>query len=599
MNSLAAASTVCDRIISQPGREVFMEDASSGGKTGNAGLTRRAFLECATVAGLGTASGVITTSAHGETPSTRAHSHVDLRRDPDSVTAYSRPEIVWPLSRSGQHWRARSIDVEVSPLANELPMHVSAPEDSLTHLHIRWTASLSPELLCMGDAWERSYGELAWRGLVPERAMPWYFATYNGTTLDGYGVKTGANALCFWQADPEGISLWLDLSNGGAGVKLGERRLLAATVIARQAQPGETPLQELRKLCNLMCEKPRLSIGPIYGSNDWYYAYGNNSHAQTLKDADLMASLRPAQGPKPFTVIDDGWTNKAKFPDMSQLAAQIKERGVRPGIWVRPLIAPASASPSLLLPAARFGERRGRASDLAFDPTIPEALHIVSERVSEIRAWGYELLKHDYSTYDLLGQWGFEMSARPTQPGWSFHDRSRTNAEIVSDLYRAIRIAAGEPMQIIGCNTIGHLGAGIFDMQRTGDDNSGKLWERTRRMGVNTLAFRLPQHESFFVLDADCVPITQGIPWEKTRQWLDLVARSKTALFVSAAPDATGPEQKTALAAAFAIANEGGVSATPSDWFHSTTPETWSLGGGKTATHYQWSAPDGAWPFGI
>jgi len=107
---------------------------------------------------------------------------------------------------------------------------------------------------------------------------------------------------------------------------------------------------------------------------------------------------------------------------------------------------------------------------------------------------------------------------------------------------------------LIGCNTIGHLAAGLFEIQRTGDDTSGKEWERTRRMGVNTLAYRLPQHGAFFVMDGDCVPITTATPWEKNKQWLDLIARSGTALFVSPEPRAIGPEQRQALKEAFEVA---------------------------------------------
>ena len=47
---------------------------------------------------------------------------------------------------------------------------------------------------------------------------------------------------------------------------------------------------------------------------------------------------------------------------------------------------------------------------------------------------------------------------------------------------------------------------------------SGVEWERTRNMGVNTLAFRLPQHRAFFDMDADCVGITGKIDWNKNRQ---------------------------------------------------------------------------------
>jgi alpha-galactosidase len=298
-------------------------------------------------------------------------------------------------------------------------------------------------------------------------------------------------------------------------------------------------------------------------------------------------------------VIDEGWARKDKFPDIAGLAARIRGRGVRPGIWERPLRVPPGSDPALLLPAARFGEKTSRAAELAFDPTIPEALHLVTEKVRAIRSWGFELLKHDFTTYDLLGQWGFEMGPRPALPGWSFHDRGKTNAEIVLDLYQAIRAAAGEETVILGCNTVGHLAAGIFDISRTGDDTSGKLWERTRRMGVNTLAFRLPQHETFFSLDADCVAITSAVPWAMTKQWLDLVARSATGLFVSPEAAAMGPQQKRALGEAFATVTSKGQSITPQDWFGDTTPESWINDPGKATVRYNWCAPDGAYPFTV
>ena len=59
-------------------------------------------------------------------------------------------------------------------------------------------------------------------------------------------------------------------------------------------------------------------------------------------------------------------------------------------------------------------------------------------------------------------------------------------------------------------------------------------------MGVNTLAFRGAQHGAFYVADADCVGVTNAVPWALNRQWLDLLARSGTMLFVSLAPDALG-----------------------------------------------------------
>jgi alpha-galactosidase len=529
--------------------------------------------------------------------------YLNLLRAPDRITAYSGLENSFPLVKTGPRWSGRSVVVDAEPGNDELPIRISSPADALTHLHLRWNLNVSEALLVLGDAWERSYGDLAWRSLVPERPLPWYFATHGDSGTNAYGVKTGARALCFWQLDRQGVSLWLDVSNGGSGVMLGERTLDAATIVAHQGRPGlsqgEESIETVRQLCRKMCAKPRPSLGPIYGSNDWYYAYGNSSQELILRDADLVASLRPATGARPFTVIDEGWANKAKFPDMTRLAEEIRRRDIRPGIWERPLRAPKDANSALLMPAVRFGERSARAAELAFDPTIPDALHLVTEKVRAIRLWGYDLLKHDFTTYDLLGQWGFEMGPRPTLPGWSFHDRSKTNAEIILDLYQAIRGAAGDETVILGCNTVGHLAAGIFDISRTGDDTSGKMWERTRRMGVNTLAFRMPQHGSFFSVDADCVAITNAVPWELTRQWLDLVARSGTALFVSAADKATGAEQKKALREAFAKVTANGAASAPVDWFRSTTPDSWRDNADKTEHRYEWCAPDGAYPFSV
>ena len=89
-------------------------------------------------------------------------------------------------------------------LSSELPVRVTNEGKDLTYLHIRWEGRESEGLLSIGDAWERSYGDLEWRGTVPERVMPWYFLTFDGDRVNGYGVKTQPSGFCFWQRDAEG-----------------------------------------------------------------------------------------------------------------------------------------------------------------------------------------------------------------------------------------------------------------------------------------------------------------------------------------------------------------------------------------------------------
>ena len=563
-------------------------------------VSRRTFFGGA-AASAATVAGISKASAVSAKP-TASGILLNLIRVPDLVSAYVEADFTAiSLTRQSTRWQAKDIEVRTELHPTTFAISVIAPSAALTRIHLRWIAKVDPTLLFLGDVWERSYGDLAWRTMVPERVLPWYFATHNtasGTT-NAYGVETGAGAFCFWQVDPSGVSLWLDVSNGGKGVRLGQRELHAATIVTRQGNASEHPQAAIAALCKLMCPKPRLPKEPVYGTNDWYYAYGKNSAEGILRDTDLVAALAPKTGAKPFSVIDDGWRGNPKFPDMAKLAEDIRQRGARPGIWIRPTIAPAGTKPELLLPAKHF---RNPGNELAYDPTIPEALQAAVAKLTQVVDWKYELVKHDFSTYDLLGQWGFEMGPIPATTGWSFQDRSRTNAEIILDYYKTLRGAAGEATLLLGCNTVSHLAAGVFEMQRTGDDTSGRVWERTRRTGVNTLAFRLPQDGTFYSLDADCVGITKSIPWELNKQWMDLLARSGTGLFISPGPDAIGDEERAAIKEAFAIAATGESHGRATDWLHETTPQAWEFNdstGRRETKSYDWFGSAGAFPYPV
>ncbi|MDE3167767.1 MAG: hypothetical protein KGN36_18345 [Acidobacteriota bacterium] len=489
--------------------------------------------------------------------------------------------------------------MEAEPRGGTVPVRIEAPEAPLLRIHLRWQAKVPEAWRILNDQWERSYGDLEWRGIVGERVLPWYFLAFDGASTHGYGVATGAASFAFWQADPSGISLWIDVRNGGGAVRLGERTLEAATVRVRRGIPGETAFTSARRFCRLLCAAPRLPAEPVYGGNNWYYAYGRDCSAADIeRDAALMAELAPPAKNRPFMVIDDGWSltntagpwdrGNARFPDMASLAAAIKRRGVRPGIWLRPLYTTAAVPASMQL-RPRTGARRA-----TLDPSIPEVLETVRQDVRRMVDWGFELVKHDFTSFDLLDRWGPAMGADLTGAGWRFADGGRTTAEIVLALYRAIREAAGSAA-IIGCNTFGHLAAGLFELQRTGDDTSGRDFNRTRRMGVNTLAFRAPQHRAFFDLDADCAPITPQLPWDLAARWLDLVARSGTALFVSPDPKALNAETRQAIRRAFAVSAAPRDVAEPLDWMQTTTPARWRIQG--QTVDYGWYGPEGAAPF--
>ncbi len=289
--------------------------------------------------------------------------------------------------------------------------------------------------------------------------------------------------------------------------------------------------------------------------------------------------------------------SNTRFPDMPGLAARIRAMGAQPGIWIRPLAAYPDDPESLLLPVSRAVDASAKVK--VMDPSVPEVLARITADFGKLREWGYDLIKHDWATCDLFGRWGFQMGAALTNSGWRFHDPTRTTAEITLDLYRAIREGAGESLSersslVIGCNTMGHLGAGLFELQRTGDDTSGREWERSRKYGINTLAFRAAQHGAFFAADPDCVGCTPAIPWEKNRQLLDLFARSGTVLFVSIDPKLIRLEEARAVRAAYAAAAQPQPLAEPLDWLDTTAPARWKIG--EEVVRYDWYGPEGVQP---
>ena len=494
-------------------------------------------------------------------------------------------------------------DVSVSTVLKDdrVAVSITAGQTPVCKVRLRWHFGCRMKGQVLGDAWERSYGDMAWGNITPYQTLPWYALVNSGDETTGYGVMVRPSAICSWQVDPEGITLWLDVRCGGEGVELNGRELKAAEVVCRQ-YAGIRPFEAAQRFCRVMCTDPLLPPAPVYGANNWYYAYGRSSREEVLRDAAYLAKMTEGVENRPYFVIDDGWQTgryrpdgsyedvynggpwlpNRRFGDMESLAGEIREKGVMPGIWIRPLQDWSDDIPD----SWRMPHTRG------LDPSMPEVLDFVRETVERIGGWGYRLLKHDFTTNDVTNRWGCEMLYEMAEDGWHFADRSKTTAEILKGLYRTILEAAGKhDMLVLGCNAVGHLGAGLMHMQRTGDDTSGLMWERTLRFGVNTLAFRMPQHGAFFDIDADCIGISPWIDWAYNRQWGELLSRSGTSLFYSVKPYSLPEEQEKMLSGMLKANAVRHTPAEPLDWQDTPLPQDWLLDGEKTTFH--WYEPTG------
>ncbi|MDN3579283.1 hypothetical protein [Mucilaginibacter flavus] len=526
------------------------------------------------------------------TYATSAQAHI--MNAPDEVWAQSGDEWFKLKGTNGSLFSYKDIQITVKAGSNSKGVYVTSPTLQLNAVRLKWKHGVPSTAISLGDHWERSYGDLQWKTGITSSKNPWYVIIHDTKQTSCFGVKTGTNTICWWGLNADSLELTMDTHSGGNGVLLGNRTLHAADIVTTNALPGESLFQTDHRFCGIMCEKPRLPKQPIYGINDWYFAYGNNNFELIKQTTATMSELVTDTNNRPFSVIDAGWATYSpllpgdggwnddfskpndKFKDMHLMGDTIKKLGMRPGLWMRPLCARHDEKASLLAPKI---PGRDDPKNPVLDPTIPENIARVKRNFNFYKEWGFEMVKHDFSTYDITGRWGFDMKDSITSPGWNFADRSRTTAEIILDLYRAIREAAGDGIYVIGCNTMSHLSAGIFEMCRIGDDTSGNEWERTRKMGINTLAFRLPQHNKFYAVDGDCVGLTTKIAWSRNKQWLELLAESGAPLFISAQPEATGPEQKAAIKKAFAQAAKVQPLGEPLDWTTNKLPEKWKLNG--------------------
>lgn len=519
--------------------------------------------------------------------------YLDLERlEPDYVLVQTEEALLHLEKKGAGVWEKDAVSVRCV----EGSWRLSSPRHLVRRVLVRWRARLEMGAQVLGDHFERGYGDLEWKGLAAERILPWYFLVAEGDNNFGCGVCTNPNAICFWQVSDTDVSLCMDVRSLGRGVRLDNKELEMAQVVCCRGE-GDA-FATARALCNRMCTNGIVPEKPVYGGNNWYYAYGTSSQEEILQDARRIAGWANGLENRPYMVIDACWQSSvpftfscaggpywkgnAAFPDMPGLAERIRAMDVRPGIWCRPLLTTEDVPDHWVL-------RTLKGEGNVLDPTLESVREKIGQDIARIASWGYELIKYDFSTYDILGTWGFEMGSALTKSTRAFEDPSVTTAQAMKMLYQTIFESAGGAL-LIGCNTVGHLITGYAQIQRTGDDTSGVDWERTRKMGVNTLSHRMAQHGIFFAADADCVGITPQVPWEMNRKWLDVLSRSSTPLFVSADPKALTPQIENEIAQAFQRASQSQDLLIPCGWTGNTCPSVWK--NAVQSFEYDWNRHD-------
>ena len=471
-------------------------------------------------------------------------------------------------------------------------------------LKLRFRGDLSFVDKVYGDTWERSGTNcnLEWRSVMGSRMMPWFCYLKGNNRIMCYGVKTGADCFASWFVDVHGVTLFLNLTNGKGGTDLKEP-LVACEVTQLEGKECEDAYTVARRFSAMLCDNPILPKEPIFGVNNWYWAYGKISFESVMEETDYLMKMCDGTKHRPYMIIDDGWQfNRTygegayiggpwlpneRFGDMSKTADAIHKKGAKAGIWFRPLLTLGDIPDEAKL-------EKFSAGGVLLDPSHPFVLEKASKDAATLKSWGFDLIKHDFSTMDFFGAAPLtaensngELYKRNKSP----FDKTKTNATIIKNLYKAIQNGVGDA-DVIACNAVGHLCAGIHTTYRTGNDTSGRSFEWTRR-AINTV-MRLPLNDTCYRADPDCAAFTERVDASLNLDFLEMCAITGMTTLASVTPGILNDEQMKRINAIYKLADKDDARYGILNYDKTATPNVFVIDNGKNIREFDWeSAYDG------
>ncbi|MGE5222959.1 MAG: glycoside hydrolase family 36 protein [Omnitrophica WOR_2 bacterium] len=334
---------------------------------------------------------------------------------------------------------------------------------------------------------------------------------------------------------------------------------------------------------------PGAGDAPV-GWCSWYHYYKNVTRQDVKDNLASAGALRPGI-PLDLIEIDDGYESQVgdwssfspAFPEgVAPLAAEIRQAGLTPGLWLAPFIVHPRSRLNSTHPDWLLRGRLGRPVNAGFlwgsfcsalDLTRPDVLSFVGEVIdTAVHRWGFPFLKLDFLYAAAL-------------PG-HYHDRTRTRAQVLRDGLAAIRQAAGPETHLLGCGCPLGPAIGLVDSMRIGTDVEGR-WEAAynniewiikneasvpgaRNASHNALS-RAFLHKRWWINDPDCLLLRPGthLTLAEVRSLAAVAALTGGTLLVSDPLPDLPPERLRILETLLPL-----IGRRPHvlDWFDRTTP---------------------------
>ena len=186
---------------------------------------------------------------------------------PDYVTVETEEERL--VCQGGQTTvAAGATTVEFQDAGEHEDIFVTS-EDAVRCVKLRWNYKIPKSARFLGDAWERTYGDAEWHGMSGNRYLPWYFLAKLSEKVLCFGVKVRPSAMCCWQVDTKGITLFLDVRCGNTGVQLKGRKLCTAQIVCMESEGADT-FETAQEFCKKMCTDPIFPEFPVKLSRQFH-----------------------------------------------------------------------------------------------------------------------------------------------------------------------------------------------------------------------------------------------------------------------------------------------------------------------------------------
>jgi hypothetical protein len=415
-----------------------------------------------------------------------------------------------------------------------------------------WNSSRDVRFLT--DEWERCYGEAGISSFARCELIesPWdlhLFDQNRGRSLSiGYLQVPNERFVISVKrqrsSDRADLVVRAETHSGSRGVVLGPGRTLRLSEICFLVDTG-SPHHALEIYAVTVAKRNGVTAPPRppVGWVDWYFRYGETTDQDIMKNLEFLRrelrdfgleyvqidsgwQLGLETVPPPHNVVAGGpWVENSKFPrGMRWYADQIKARGFKPGLWIRPFQMVEGAEERKRRP--EWFNAKGQ-----MDVSNPEVRQHVRRTVEKVvDDWGYEYLKYDFPSYDVFGDFGPNLEEESTAHP-SPVDQEKTTAESYREALGEIQAAAEGKAWTLACNSMMPLTLGAASSFRIGDDVGD--WERTMKYGVRSVSARYYTNGILWSNDPDVFLVREPFSIEQAQMWASLIALSGGAVFIS------------------------------------------------------------------